>query len=94
VLEGSYFSPELTELYATMADPIITAFRVRDLRWPTSLDNIGSDPMNIAGENALGYLEIFTDSEDLQGAGWSFTNGQGNEYVSIAMILKCHSIKV
>lgn len=23
-------------------DPIITGFRVRDIRWPTSLDNIGS----------------------------------------------------
>ena len=48
--------------------------------------------MNVAGEKALGYLEILTDNEDLKGAGWSFTNGQGNEYVSIPMVLKCGSI--
>ena len=69
---------------ATMADPAIISFRVRDLRWPTSLDNIGSDPMNLAGENALGYLEIFTDVDNLKGVGWSFSNGQGNEYAFIA----------
>lgn len=63
-----------------MADPTITSFRVRDLRWPTSLENIGSDPMNLAGENALGYLEVETDA-GLKGVGWSFSNGQGNECV-------------
>lgn len=62
-----------------MLDPTVTSFKTRDLRWPTSLDNIGSDPMNLAGENALGYLEIETDS-GLKGVGWSFSNGQGNEY--------------
>lgn len=65
----------------SMPDPTITSFRVRDLRWPTSLENIGSDPMNVAGENALGYLEVETDA-GLKGVGWSFSNGQGNEYVS------------
>jgi hypothetical protein len=36
--------------------------------------------MNLAGDNALGYLEISTE-DGLKGVGWSFTNGQGNEYV-------------
>lgn len=63
-----------------MLDPTIISFKVRDLRWPTSLDNIGTDPMNLAGENALGYLEIITNNEELKGVGWSFSNGQGNEY--------------
>ncbi|KAK5709940.1 hypothetical protein LTR17_019328 [Elasticomyces elasticus] len=67
-----------------MASPTITAFTVRDLRWPTSLDNIGTDPMNLAGENALGYLEIETDS-DLKGVGWSFSNGLGNDVLCIAI---------
>lgn len=61
-----------------MPDIKITSFRVRDLRWPTSLDNIGSDPMNLAGENALGYLELSTNTSH-KGVGWSFSNGQGNE---------------
>ncbi len=30
------------------ADPTITGFTVRDLRFPTSLDAIGSDPMKYA----------------------------------------------
>ena len=62
-------------------DPTITAFTVRDLRWPTSLHNIGSDPMNLAGENAFGYLQYHTDYDGLVGTGWSFSNGMGNEYV-------------
>ncbi len=61
-------------------DVTITSFTVRDLRWPTSLENIGSDPMNLAGENAFPYLQYQTDG-GLVGTGWSFSNGQGNEYV-------------
>jgi hypothetical protein len=60
-------------------DPTIISFTVRDVRWPTSLDNIGTDPMNLAGENAFGYLQYRTDV-GLIGTGWSFTIGQGNEY--------------
>jgi L-galactonate dehydratase len=65
-------------------DPTITGFTVRDLRWPTSLDNIGSDPMNLAGENAFGYLQFQTDGE-LTGTGWSFSNGQGNDVLCTAI---------
>lgn len=53
---------------------------IRDLRWQTSLDQIGTDPMNLAGENSFGYLQYHTNTE-LVGTGWSFANGQGNEYV-------------
>lgn len=66
-------------------DPIITSFTIRDLRWPTSLQQIGSDPMNLAGENAYGYLQFHTDS-GLVGTGWSFSHGQGNEYASVLMV--------
>ncbi|RSH90476.1 hypothetical protein EHS25_001081 [Saitozyma podzolica] len=61
-----------------MTDIKITSFTIRDLRFPTSLDSIGSDPMNLAGENALGYLQYHTD-KGLIGTGFSFSNGQGNE---------------
>ncbi len=79
---------------------MITGFTIRDLRFPTSLDAIGSDPMkyvvadtacqttwlevfltnghSTAGENAHGYIVYHTDT-DLEGIGWSFSNGQGNE---------------
>ncbi|KAH8816076.1 enolase C-terminal domain-like protein [Xylogone sp. PMI_703] len=66
------------------ADPTITSFTVRDLRWPTSLENIGSDPMNLAGENAFGYIQYHTDI-GITGTGWSFSNGQGNEVLCTAI---------
>jgi L-galactonate dehydratase len=65
-------------------DTTITGFAVRDLRWPTSLENIGSDPMNLSGENAFGYLQFRTDS-GLVGTGWSFSNGQGNDVLCVAI---------
>lgn len=68
-------------------DAVITGFTVRDLRWPTSLDNIGTDPMNLAGENSFGYLQYKTDS-GLIGTGWSFANGQGNEYALQAATMR------
>ncbi|RXK40268.1 hypothetical protein M231_02382 [Tremella mesenterica] len=61
-----------------MSDIIITGYKVRDLRFPTSLDQIGTDPMNLAGENALGVV-IFSTNKGLVGSGFSFSNGQGNE---------------
>lgn len=87
-----------TKPHAQVADPTITSFTIRDLRFPTSLDNIGSDPMkyvcplyseiitltchivlSTAGENAHGYIVYHTDVPGLEGIGWSFSNGQGNE---------------
>jgi L-galactonate dehydratase len=89
--------PRLTN--AQPVDPTITGYTIRDLRFPTSLDAIGSDPMkwvvratratrcnmlhaadvaSTSGENAHGYIVYHTDT-DLQGIGWSFSNGQGNE---------------
>lgn len=64
-----------------LEDIKITSFTVRDLRWPTSLEKIGTDPMNLAGENSFGYLQYHTNVDGLLGTGWSFANGQGNEQV-------------
>ncbi|KAI0098016.1 enolase C-terminal domain-like protein [Nemania sp. FL0031] len=66
-------------------DITITSFTVRDLRWPTSLENIGTDPMNLAGENSFGYLQYKTNIHELLGTGWSFANGQGNEILCTAI---------
>ncbi|KAK7413088.1 hypothetical protein QQX98_008036 [Neonectria punicea] len=60
---------------------IITSFAIRDLRWPTSLDKIGSDPMNLAGENSFGYLQYHSNLQDLTETRWSFANGQGNDFL-------------
>ncbi|KAF2104991.1 enolase C-terminal domain-like protein [Rhizodiscina lignyota] len=65
-------------------DITLTSFTVRDLRWPTSLDNIGSDPMNLAGENSYGYLQYHTNV-GTTGTGWSFANGQGNDVLCTAI---------
>lgn len=40
--------------------------------------------MNLAGENALGYLQFQTNT-DLIGTGWSFSNGQGNDVLCTAI---------
>ncbi|CAH0000538.1 unnamed protein product [Clonostachys byssicola] len=64
---------------------VFTSFTVRDIRWPTSLDNIGTDPMNLAGENSFGYLQYTTSVDGLVGTGWSFANGQGNDVLCTAI---------
>ncbi len=50
--EAPRFEIEITTM--DLNSITITSFSVRDLRWPTSLDNIGTDPMNLAGENSRG----------------------------------------
>lgn len=55
-------------------------FRSHERRFEFRLSDVWTLTVKskLAGENAFGYLELFTDS-DLKGVGWSFTNGQGNE---------------
>jgi hypothetical protein len=37
---------------------VISSFSVRDVRWPTSLDRIGTDAMNVAGEDSHGRVYL------------------------------------
>ena len=65
----------------------ITEVRVRDIRFPTSLDMDGSDALNL-GDYSATYVTLHTDS-GLTGDGLTFTNGRGNEIVVAAV----HALK-
>lgn len=59
-------------------DPLIKKVRVLDLRFPTSLHNIGSDAVNKQPDYSATYCVLETDS-DMTGYGLTFTLGRGNE---------------
>ena len=66
--------------------PVITDFETADVRFPTSLDLDGSDAMNPDPDYSAAYLRIATDAGDgLEGHGFVFTIGRGNE-VQVAAI--------
>jgi L-fuconate dehydratase len=69
----------------------ITNVRVRDIRFPTSLDMDGSDALNL-GDYSATYVTVETDG-GLTGDGLTFTNGRGNEIcVTAVHALKHHVI--
>jgi L-fuconate dehydratase len=57
----------------------ITAVRVHDLRFPTSLEADGSDAMHIDADYSAAYVVIETDAPGLRGHGFTFTIGRGND---------------
>lgn len=59
---------------------------VADLRFPTSLDQSGSDAMNPAGDYSAAYIILHTSTK-LNGHGFSFTIGRGNDLVCSAASL-------
>jgi L-galactonate dehydratase len=61
----------------------LNIFSLSDLRFPTSLDQSGSDAMNPAGDYSSAYLVLHTSTE-LSGHGFSFTIGRGNDLVCSA----------
>src|SRR6059058_5456034 len=70
-------------------NPKITDVRVRDIRFPTSLDMDGSDALNL-GDYSATYVTLVTDTS-LEGNGLTFTNGRGNEVcVAAVQALKHH----
>jgi len=52
---------------------------VKDIRFPTSLDNLGSDSVHVDCDYSAAYVEIFSDDKDLKGIGLTFTIGKGND---------------
>ncbi|OAL62019.1 mandelate racemase/muconate lactonizing enzyme [Trichophyton rubrum] len=62
----------------------ITGFTSHDVRFPTSLDNTGSDAMNAATDYSAAYCVLQTDSAH-RGHGMTFTIGRGNEIVCTAI---------
>ncbi|MFE0517796.1 L-fuconate dehydratase [Streptomyces sp. NPDC058954] len=64
----------------------ITAVDTHDIRFPTSRELDGSDAMNPDPDYSAAYLVLRTDAEDgLEGHGFTFTIGRGNE-VQVAAI--------
>ena len=63
-----------------------TTFTTHDVRFPTSRDLDGSDAMNPDPDYSAAYLVVGTDDADgLQGHGFAFTIGRGND-VQVAAI--------
>jgi len=64
----------------------ITAVRTLDIRFPTSRELDGSDAMNPDPDYSAAYLVISTDAGDgLEGHGFAFTIGRGNEVQTTAI---------
>ena len=63
---------------------LITAIRVHDVRFPTSLSRDGSDAMNPDADYSAAYVAIETDDLGLGGYGLTFTIGRGNDLVAEA----------
>ena len=64
----------------------ITALETSDVRFPTSRELDGSDAMNVDPDYSAAYVVLRTDAPDgLEGHGFAFTIGRGNE-VQVAAI--------
>ncbi|WLS79857.1 L-fuconate dehydratase [Erwinia pyri] len=63
----------------------ITAMRVEDIRFPTSLSLDGSDAMNPDPDYSAAYVILETDTVGLSGHGLTFTIGRGNEICCAAI---------
>src|SRR5476651_1272164 len=70
----------------------ITALRVEDVRFPTSLSLDGSDAMNPDPDYSAAYVILETDNPDLLGHGLTFTIGRGNEICCAAINALAHLI--
>jgi L-fuconate dehydratase len=68
----------------------ITNITVRDIRFPTSRQQDGSDALN-AGDYSATYVVLETGA-GLDGHGLTFTNGRGNEIVVAAVHALAHHV--
>jgi L-fuconate dehydratase len=65
---------------------VITGLEVIDVRFPTSRQLDGSDAMNPDPDYSAAYVVLTTDAGDgLEGHGFTFTIGRGNEVVCAAV---------
>ncbi len=75
-----------------MAAVTITDITVRDIRFPTSASQAGSDAMNTDPDYSAAYVIVQTDGA-LKGHGLTFTIGRGNELCVAAIeALKLHVV--
>ncbi|KAJ5827886.1 hypothetical protein N7447_004649 [Penicillium robsamsonii] len=66
-------------------DVTITSFKVIDLRFPTSLDGVGSDAMHVGTNGSHPYIQLKTNKGSLIGEGIAFSNGRGSELICMAL---------
>lgn len=57
------------KLDASVTDVTITGFKVIDIRFPTSLDGVGSDAMHVGTNGSHPYIQLQTNHMDLVGEG-------------------------
>jgi L-fuconate dehydratase len=69
----------------------ITGLTVHDVRFPTAAAGDGSDAIN-RGDYSATYVELATDG-NLTGAGFTFTNGRGNEITCAAVRALAHHVE-
>lgn len=58
---------------------IISGFDVHDLRFPTSRTRDGSDAVNTDADYSAAYIVLRTDDPEVNGFGFTFTIGRGND---------------
>ena len=69
-----------------MSSSRFTVFETYDIRFPTSAELDGSDAMNADPDYSAAYLVIRTDDQDgLEGHGFAFTIGRGNDVQTAAI---------
>ena len=62
-----------------MTEVVVTGFDTVDVRFPTSVRLDGSDAMNPAPDYSAAYVILRTSDPGLEGHGFCFTIGRGNE---------------
>jgi L-fuconate dehydratase len=63
----------------------VIAVRAYDIRFPTSLRLDGSDAMNKDADYSAAYVVLETDASGVEGYGFTFTIGRGNDIVTEAV---------
>ncbi|KAF9877965.1 putative l-galactonate dehydratase protein [Colletotrichum karsti] len=71
--------------HVEVGDVKILGFTVIDIRFPTSLDGVGSDAMHVGTNGSHPYIQLHTNHENLIGEGIAFSNGRGSELVCMAL---------
>jgi L-fuconate dehydratase len=69
---------------------VITSVDVHDVRFPTAAAGDGSDAIN-RGDYSATYVSLKTDA-GVEGAGFTFTNGRGNEITCAAVRALAHHV--
>lgn len=68
----------------------INSYQVHDVRFPTAAAGDGSDAIN-RGDYSAAYVSLHTD-DGVTGAGFTFTNGRGNEIACAAIEALVHHV--